>query len=469
MKKDLLHCLQIMEGTANSVEDRLIDGLSFKHKPGASYVTERKSVTYHPQGSNIYTTNGTKLIKILLTGDQWVDPSTVRIMFDVLNTGTNNEHLRVLGGPHTFFSRMRILCGGQVVEDVSEYNRVHEMFKTLKAKDAKTNDEAEAFGNNWNYDTTMTTNILSGISAGQSQTVLFKPCSGLFNQPKMLPIRYMPITIELELVSSNTEPVVSDEQSDFTTTVSSGVLPNTSTSWQLQNVQVKCDTVTLDNQLDNSYAEHLLSGKALPINYQTYVSQMTSIQGGSNGTTIYGQQKVRLSITRALSRLKNVFITLDKAVSGDELVKYKPWNSFYSPMHDFVDNSGSSFDNTYNSSGEIADFQISVGSKNFPEYPIRSLQEAYYQLRKTLGSHDQHNSISITQPEYRRRTFILGIDMEKVLEAGFTGINTRAGDIMQIRFDHKTTDQTKWATSLQTILTADCILEVRDSGCAVFD
>ena len=55
-----------MEGTANSVEDRLIDGLSFKHKPGASYVTERKSVTYHPQGSNIYSTNGTKLIKILL-------------------------------------------------------------------------------------------------------------------------------------------------------------------------------------------------------------------------------------------------------------------------------------------------------------------------------------------------------------------------------------------------------------------
>ena len=75
----------------------------------------------------------------------------------------------------------------------------------------------------------------------------------------------------------------------------------------------------------------------------------------------------------------------------------KPWNSFYSPMHDYVDNTGSSFDNTYDSDGEIAYFQISVGSKNFPEYPIRSLQEAYYQLRKTLGVHDQHNSIDISQ------------------------------------------------------------------------
>ena len=50
-----------MEGVANTVEDRLVDGLSFQLKPGASYITERKSVTYHPQGSNIYSTNGTKL------------------------------------------------------------------------------------------------------------------------------------------------------------------------------------------------------------------------------------------------------------------------------------------------------------------------------------------------------------------------------------------------------------------------
>ena len=131
-----------MEGTANSVEDRLIDGLSFKHKAGASYVTERKSVTYHPQGSNIYMPNGgTKLIKLLLTGDQWLDPSTFRIMFDLKNnesssTGGGYMLLRPLGGPHTFFKRMRILAGGQVIEDISDYNRVHEMFRIVKAKDA---------------------------------------------------------------------------------------------------------------------------------------------------------------------------------------------------------------------------------------------------------------------------------------------------------------------------------------------
>ena len=125
--------------------------------------------------------------------------------------------------------------------------------------------------------------------------------------------------------------------------------------------------------------------------------------------------------------------------------------------------------NMYDSAGEVADFQIQVGAKNFPEFPIRSHAEAYYQLRKTLGKHEQHNSFDITQHEYRCRKFVMAIDMEKVLEAGYTGLNTRSGDIMNIRFDHADTTATNWATSMHIILTSDNILEVRDSGIQVFD
>ena len=54
----------MVEAIANGIEDKLIDGLSFKMSPGASYVTDRRSVTYHPQGSNIYKPlAGTKLTK----------------------------------------------------------------------------------------------------------------------------------------------------------------------------------------------------------------------------------------------------------------------------------------------------------------------------------------------------------------------------------------------------------------------
>ena len=68
-----------MEGHAQSVEDSLIDSLSFKLRPGASYVTSRRSVSFFPQGGNDYKPNGVKVIKIGLNGDQWLDPSTVKL------------------------------------------------------------------------------------------------------------------------------------------------------------------------------------------------------------------------------------------------------------------------------------------------------------------------------------------------------------------------------------------------------
>ena len=87
----------MVEAIANSVEDRLIDGLSFKLNPGASYVTDCSSVTFHPQGSNIYKpASGCKLIRFNLTGDSWMDPTTFRIAFSLQNDSAANQKLRPL-------------------------------------------------------------------------------------------------------------------------------------------------------------------------------------------------------------------------------------------------------------------------------------------------------------------------------------------------------------------------------------
>ena len=50
-------------------------------------------------------------------------------------------------------------------------------------------------------------------------------------------------------------------------------LATTSTSWQIEDCRIVGDIVSLDSALQNSYAEHVLSGKALPINYSTYIYQ----------------------------------------------------------------------------------------------------------------------------------------------------------------------------------------------------
>ena len=44
---------------------------------------------------------------------------------------------------------MRFLCAGQLVEDIMDYNRIHEMIHMMIAKESRENDLAEAFGQPW--------------------------------------------------------------------------------------------------------------------------------------------------------------------------------------------------------------------------------------------------------------------------------------------------------------------------------
>ena len=454
----------MVEAHAASVEDKLIDGLSFKLSPGASYVQERRSVNFHATGSDRYTSeSGVKLIKLQISGDAWMDPSTFRVMFDLTNLESDAaKQLRPLGGPSAFFRRVRLLAANQVCEDISDYNRVHQMFSYLTGEDSSKNVDGEAFGKQWdiqdNRNSAYDANSFPGIPGGMKQTVLFKPLLGLLNQPKYLPIRYCPLTLELELVSSSTDPIVSDldDARPFTAA-------NTSLKWQIENVQCLMDMCLLDNALDNSYAEHLLSGKALPVNYNTYVSQIQSILSGNNG-----QKDVRLNITRAFSRLKSVFVSFIRAVPGGELANNlgsKEWNDFYSPMYSYAKVAN----NQFNSQGEFS-AQLQLGSKLYPEFEIRSHNQAYYQLRKTLGIQSSSlHSFDIDSHEYRTCKFVWGTDMEKILEAGFTGANTRNSDILNVSFKHNDSDAANYATSMHIVLHSDNILEIRDSGTVVFD
>ena len=481
-----------MEAVSNGIEDKLVDALSFKLTPGASYVTDRRSVTFHPQGSNIYeSSNGVRLIRIALNGDNWLDPSTFKIAFDLANTDSNStKYLRPLGGPHAFFRRCRVLVGGQVVEDIDNFNRTSQMMQILKSKNSRENDMSEGFGVEWdenkfntayvrptlwaansaevvaNYDSYRELNesTFKGIKGGKYMRVVFKPLLGIFNQPKFLPIRYAPMVIELELVSNALDPILSS----VTATGTNDLLPtigfitsNTSTTWQIRNVEAKCDLITLDNALDNSYAQHLLSGKSLPINYQTFVSQLQTIEN---------TQKPNVNISRALTRLKSVFVTLIKDQESTINPGRKEWNTFFSPMSpEYAPATNLSGTGGHDSDGEFK-FQLQIGSKLYPEYPIVSHSESYSQLKKTLGIQSSEvHSFDINAREYRDNKLVLAIDTEKMLEAGYTGLNTRSGDLMSVRYEAMVSTAARLAQRMHIVLHSDQIMEIRDSGVQIFD
>jgi hypothetical protein len=75
-------------------------------------------------------------------------------------------------------------------------------------------------------------------------------------QPKYIPLRYCPLTIELELVNDAKEPIMHHlvDDADDPYKDSPFTAANTSLSWRIEGVMAKCDVCTLDNALDNSYA-----------------------------------------------------------------------------------------------------------------------------------------------------------------------------------------------------------------------
>ena len=109
---------------ANSVEDYLTESFQFKIPPGASCVTDRRTVSYFIAGSNIYTSgSGTKVIRISLTGDSRWGPGSIRLHYTLVNTdGPATNYVRTIGGPWSFFRRVRCLIGGALVDDGDYYN-----------------------------------------------------------------------------------------------------------------------------------------------------------------------------------------------------------------------------------------------------------------------------------------------------------------------------------------------------------
>jgi hypothetical protein len=402
-----------MEAHAQSVEDNLIDSLSFKLRPGASYVTDRKSVSYFPQGGNQYSPAGVKVMKIMLNGSDWFDPSTCKIFMNVKNDDADAAITPRVAGPWGLFRRMRVLCGGQIVEDIDQYGRLHEMFHMMKPTEKRANDSIEGFG------------APDAIGAGAERVVCFTPMSGLLSQEKYLPIRYSPLMLELELVSSADEA--------FT-----GAAP----AFTLSDVQLKADLVTLDNSLDNEYSQHLLEGKALPIHFSTFTT----------ASQVIADLNVTVNVSRALTRLKSVYVSLSTDNGGAKEV-----DNFYHPM-------GGAYDKTKELS-----FEMQIGAKKYPEYPLQSASEAFYQLRKSLGVHDVNAQMSISADDYRSNKFVIGIDTEKVLGASFSGYNSKSGDLTVLRLKPLGNAVKQGNCKMHYALHFDSILQILDSGCQVLE
>ena len=223
-----------MEHHVQSIDGSLIGGLNYKLKHGASYVTDRRKCTFYASGGNQHSNSGVKVCKFNIVSDQWLDPSSFRVMFTLnnLNPASPLNVIKPLHwNPAVLFRRCRLTCGGVVNEDIDDFNRLSLMMTALKPVDEqrdiamqgfglydRVNDFADLQATDW----TTGRNGLEDADKRKSyrvsdwgeasaiknqRTGLFKPTLGVIDQEKLIPLRYAPLQFELELVSNSADCV----------------------------------------------------------------------------------------------------------------------------------------------------------------------------------------------------------------------------------------------------------------------
>ena len=466
-----------LESVAAAQQDMLIPGLNFKLPQGASYVSARRFSTFFPQGSNIYSPTGTRLIRFVLSdATNLLDLSTFRLAFQITNNdGTN--YLQPTGhAGQCWFQRIRVYVGGCLCEDILLANRVSGMLNKVKPADRLWTESLELLGQT--NENPNTDSWVAGFTAGPylvpiapntTRTIISPIFSGLLNTHYLLPGRF-PLTLELELVNNAYQCCAAGDWNAPDGHGAYTVQQTFSQLFSMQNVRILCDVVSVDNAVQEELSRVLLAGGALPMHFTTYSTTMHNLQ-----LATAANQSWSVTLSRAFSRIKDIWVTFDSDGAHGHIKTesncFLNWHG--KPNYEVYGGSNG----YYPAGGEGWRFQMTTGSLIFPDLPMSSAQEAFYQLSKLLGLHSSLESIAIPPGEWLATDFIIGLDMEKMSSSpgagysAFTGLSTRAaGDTLRFAFENVTPrDANSTPQRMYITLHYDCVLELRAEGCVLLD
>jgi hypothetical protein len=427
----------------------LIEQLSFKLPSTASYAQERRLVSAYPSGASQFAPDGVRVARFVLTGENWLDPSSLRCAFKIRNTSPN-QTLQLVSGSHCLFDQIRVLIGGVEVERIGPYyGRTHELFRHLLMPNA------------WNVETTVEDgqtydpNVFPQVSPkvigpGQYLSVNLTPLLGLLNMDKLLPLKYMS-GMQIELTLAN---------------ASEALHPNSaSQTYQIEQMQMRMSTISLDSALSNSFSELLLRSRALQFHYRTLHIQQQALPAGNT--------EVQVSMVRALSRLAGLFINF----AGPQTYSDELGNQLDTPVNQrhlhksFLNPSAFITGAPIGAADEaLLTWQVQIGPKNYPEAsPSSNLAETFSLLRQATGIYDESlRTTSITEAGYRLNQFCIGVPMQTIVGQPFSSVNMRSGDLLTVKVNHLNGD-IRQAGRIFVHMVAEQIMELRESGVQILD
>ena len=431
-------------------EESLLSSLDFSLPPTANFVQNRRLVSYYPSGASNFSPQGVRVARFNINGQSWLDPASMRITGTITNKSATTT-LQLADGPHLLVQRMRVYMSGNCVEDIDFYGRSHQLFRrVLQNTNFIINDAVEsgtqqyAEGQPGAVQPSLSNQV---IAPGKSVQFNLTPLLGLLACGKMLPLRYGGLSLELTFADAE-----------------SAVTTGSSTTYDIEGLSIRCAVSKLDSALEASYASLLMQNRALTIKLTSF-STLTSVLPA-------GSSEMDVSLVRAFSRLNALFITWQGSSAGDTPPANKHDGvSFLNPALFVVGGTTGAGVVCHDESKMSWDVQI--GSLKWPETPCSSIPESFSLLRQACAVHDESlRTLSITPNSYKTTGFVVGVPLSTSPGAAFTGLNTRAGDLLTVRARGMQPDNTiNGASGGRCYITMlhDVVIELREGSVSILD
>jgi hypothetical protein len=355
-----------------------------------------------------------------LGGDDFVDASSVRLLFTINNLDGTNP-LRPVSGPWGCWQQLFERSGGVEISNIPYYNRFHQQYGWNHLT------QQEQFGQVAIEGMHSSTSVqgqpsVGFIPGGKSFTVMHKLHTSMLSSGKLLPTRYAPLEIELSLIST---------VSDWINTSSGN-----STTFSISDVQLLYDSVTLDEAVQNSFFSALLKNQVLSIPVLNAYQVVQAIPAGSTSYSF--------SSVRAFSRLSQIWLTFRNT---------GPRSSEFISPGDLPGEPS----NTTLEDRALPQVRLSIGPHNWPApQPVSSMAEHYYQFQKALG-----HIPNMSRFLYENQAFTMVFDIRKMPQDITSALSTRSGDLLRVDLTNLTANS---ATECWMTMLSFGVCAVRESG-----
>ena len=412
---------------ATSGEAPILDSLDFTLPAASTSVVDRRQhVKAYPTSASTLSPTGTRVVRIRLGGDDFVDAASIRLQYTINETGADAKALVPFTGPWGCWSQVYLRSNGVELDNIPSYNRFHQQYGWNQLSQEQQFGEAGLCGlaGSWN---TAVSPSMGTIPDGGSFTILHKLHVSLFNSGKLLPVRYMPLEVECSLAAA-------------TEWLNPGGGAN-SMNYTISDVQLLYDAYILDEAVMESFYKSILSSRVLSIPC-LYCSQIVqSIPGGSTAFSF--------SAVRAFSRLSHIWLTFRN--TGARACE------FINPTTRIGNGNTPTLSN-----GGCPSVRLSIGPHNWPDaQPNQTVPELFYQLQKALPSIPNISRDQFTSNAADTGAFTICFDVRKVPADPTSSISTRSGDLLRVDLQNLTANA---VTECWMTMFAFSVVACRESG-----